>query len=101
MSKLVVCSSCLGFLNSGAAACPHCDAPQVIRSSTGTIVKTVIAAVAGLGFMSTMMACYGGPPQTDAGPGNDTGVTTDSGTPTDAAVTDSGTVEDASIDGGG
>ena len=100
MSKLVVCSSCLGFVNTGATACPHCDAPQIARSSTGTVVKSVVAALAGLGFMSTMMACYGGPPPPEDGGTQDTGVG-DTGTVTDSGVTTDAGATDASIDGGG
>jgi len=66
MDELVVCSGCGGFMNAGAAACPHCD----VRPSPGRrrrwAVLLGLAGSASLGL--TLMACYGAPVCREPGP---------------------------------
>lgn len=65
------CSHCDGFVPVGLSACPHCEASMVPvepakKSPAFRLTwKQKVATAVGTGaMMFTLMACYGGPPNT-------------------------------------
>ncbi len=60
MPKLSSCSSCEGFLPTGARVCPHCDARIAGPGLSITkIYRGLMATTVGSALSVTLMACYG------------------------------------------
>jgi hypothetical protein len=64
--NLTLCSHCRGFLPPAhAATCPHCGADTAAPASASRSLATKALGVIGGGAVAvTLMACYGGAPQT-------------------------------------